>query len=94
MYILLLIDTHLLRVAKLLARLLATVAHWVRIQKFLKIYKMGDISKGVVNTLLLAKQYTKKYTHTDVKCPLSFSYGDWRADISIQAPLGLGNLHL
>ncbi len=78
MYTLTYVDTHLLRVAKLLARLLATVAHWVRIQTFHKKYKMGDISKGVVNTLLPAKQYTKKYTHTD-----------WRVEILIQAPVGL-----
>ncbi len=41
-----------MRVAKLVARLLATAALWVRIQTSLKNrYKMGDISKGVAKTL-------------------------------------------
>jgi hypothetical protein len=38
-------------VAKLVARLLAVAALWVRIQTSPKKYKMGDISKGVANTL-------------------------------------------
>jgi hypothetical protein len=39
-------------VAKLLVRLLATAALWVQIQTyFKKIQIMGDISKGVANTL-------------------------------------------
>jgi hypothetical protein len=38
-------------VAKLVARLLATAAYWVRIQTSLKNTKMGDISKGVNITL-------------------------------------------
>jgi hypothetical protein len=38
--------------AKLVARLLATAALWVRLQTSLKnTYKMGGISKGVANTL-------------------------------------------
>jgi hypothetical protein len=39
--------------AKLVARLLGTAALWVRIQTYtyLKIYKKGDVSKGVPNTL-------------------------------------------
>jgi hypothetical protein len=38
-------------VAKLVACLLATAAPWLRVQKNLKKYKMGDISKEVANTL-------------------------------------------
>jgi hypothetical protein len=37
--------------AELVARLLAMAALWVRIQKSLKNTKLGDISKGVANTL-------------------------------------------
>ncbi len=50
------------RLAKLVARLLATAALWVRIQILSQKYTMGDISKGVANTLKPAKniQYTKK----------------------------------
>jgi hypothetical protein len=36
---------------KLVAHLLAMAALWVRIQRSLKNKKMGDISKGVANTL-------------------------------------------
>ncbi len=36
---------------KLVARLLATAAPWVRIQTYLKKYKMGEKSKEVANTL-------------------------------------------
>jgi hypothetical protein len=44
--------------------LLATAALWVRIQTSLKKYKVGDISKGVANTLYSAKKYKKdKITH-------------------------------
>jgi hypothetical protein len=38
-------------VAKSVARQLATAALWVRIQTSLKKSKMGDISKGVADTL-------------------------------------------
>jgi hypothetical protein len=38
-------------VAKLVVRLLSTAALWVRIQILLKNTKIGDISKGVANTL-------------------------------------------
>jgi hypothetical protein len=38
-------------VDRFLARLFATVAIWVRIQTSLKNTKVGDISKGVANTL-------------------------------------------
>jgi|688.fasta_scaffold274881_1 hypothetical protein len=52
-------------VAKLVARLRVTAALWVRIQTSPKNTKMGDISKGVGNTLgqhTLARQkiYKKK----------------------------------
>jgi hypothetical protein len=48
-------------VAKLVARLLATAAFWVRIQTSQK-YKMGDISKGVATKLSPAKKIaTTKY---------------------------------
>jgi hypothetical protein len=40
---------------KLVAHLLAAAALWVRIQTSLKKYKMGNISKGVANTLKPAK---------------------------------------
>jgi hypothetical protein len=40
----------------LVPRLLASSALWVRIQTFLKKYKMGDISKGVANTLASKKK--------------------------------------
>jgi hypothetical protein len=43
-------------VAKLVAHLLAKGSNPDISQKF----KMGDISKGVANTLQLAKKYTKK----------------------------------
>ncbi len=46
-------------VARLVAHLLDTAALWVRIQTISKKYKMGDINKGVANTLLPAKKYTK-----------------------------------
>jgi hypothetical protein len=42
----------------LVARLLATVAPWVRIRTSLK-YKMSDISKGVTNKLKPAKKNTQ-----------------------------------
>jgi hypothetical protein len=38
-------------VAKLVAYLLATAALWDRIQTSLKKYKMGNICKGVANTI-------------------------------------------
>jgi hypothetical protein len=38
-------------VAKLVARRLATAYLWVRIQTYLKKYKMDDISKGAASTL-------------------------------------------
>jgi hypothetical protein len=46
-------------VAKLVARLLATAALWVRSQTSPQKTQMGDISKGVTNTLWYAKKYTK-----------------------------------
>jgi hypothetical protein len=47
--------------AKLVARLLATTALWVRIQILYQKYKKGDISKGVANTLYSQpKKYSKK----------------------------------
>ncbi len=51
--------------AKLVARLLATAALWVRFQTYLKKYEMGDISKRVANTLYPAKKYTKKYIYSN-----------------------------
>jgi hypothetical protein len=44
-------------VARLLATMLATAALWVRIQTSLKNtkYKMGDMSKGVANTMARPK---------------------------------------
>jgi hypothetical protein len=39
--------------AKLVARLLATAAHWVRIQTSLKKYLMGHIGKGVTSPLIV-----------------------------------------
>jgi hypothetical protein len=47
-------------VAKLVARLLATEAVWVRIQTSIKNNKMGDNSKGVAKTLKPPKKYIKK----------------------------------
>jgi hypothetical protein len=47
-------------VAKLVPRLLATAALWVRNHDISQKYKMGDISKGVDNTLWPAKKNTKK----------------------------------
>jgi hypothetical protein len=44
---------------KLIARLLATAAFWVRFQTHFKKYKLGGISKGMVNTLKLAKKIYK-----------------------------------
>jgi hypothetical protein len=41
---------------ELVAGLLATAALWVRIQTSMKKHKMGDISKGVANTLKPAKK--------------------------------------
>ncbi len=41
-------------------RLLATTAPWVRIQTSPKKYYLGNISKGVDNTLWPAKKYLKK----------------------------------
>jgi hypothetical protein len=42
---------------------------------------MGDISKGVVNTLLLAQNISKKvYSYCRIVCSISFS---WRGDILI-----------
>jgi hypothetical protein len=38
-------------VAKLIPRLLPTAARWVQIQTSPKKYKIGEISKGVANTL-------------------------------------------
>jgi hypothetical protein len=45
-------------VAKLEAHQLATAVLWVRIQTFLKQYKMSVISKEVANTVLPAIKYT------------------------------------
>ncbi len=46
--------------AKLVARLPATAALWVRIQTSLKNEKMGDISKRVANTTLACQNIYKK----------------------------------
>jgi hypothetical protein len=45
------LGNHLPWVAKLVARLLATAARWVRILTSIKNKKMGVISKEVVNTV-------------------------------------------
>ncbi len=48
-------------VAIFIAHLLATAALWVRIQTSIKKNtKLGDISKGVANTLSAAKKYLEK----------------------------------
>jgi hypothetical protein len=47
-------------VAKLVARLLATAAFWVLNPNISPKYKMGDISKGMANTLKPAKKKRKK----------------------------------
>jgi hypothetical protein len=60
-------------VAKLVSRLLATSALWLRIQKFLQKYKKGDISKGVTNASLARKKnclsalFVNSYNGTDVR---------------------------
>jgi hypothetical protein len=54
-------------VAKLVARLLATAAHWVRIQTSLKVSNAGDISKGKANTLYPAKIQKKTIIFVKVK---------------------------
>jgi hypothetical protein len=49
-------------VAKLIERLLATAAVWVRIKTSLKnMYNMADISKGVPNTPKPAKNIQKTF---------------------------------
>jgi hypothetical protein len=54
-------------VAKLVAHLLATAALWVRIYRHLqRRTKMGDISKGVANTLHPIKKLYKKLLLNDV----------------------------
>jgi hypothetical protein len=60
-------------VARLVARLLATTALWIRIQTSLKI-KMCDISKGVANT---HSSPPKKYTEDYFKKIFSHSVGTW-----------------
>jgi hypothetical protein len=53
-------------VANLVANLLATAALGGRIHDIAQNYKMGDISKGVANTLYgPPKEYTKKFIYEE-----------------------------
>jgi hypothetical protein len=59
-------------VAKLVARLLATAALWVRIQDNSQKYKKGDISKGVANTLWTRQKDIQKRKKFD--CVVDFKF--------------------
>ncbi len=61
----------------MVARPFATAALWVRIQTSLKNHKIGDISKGVVNTLKPAKKNNKKINKLCSVLHTAFLNGSW-----------------